>query len=169
MPLVWGWYGLEFISCMPRSRSSPSKAVGTHVPLGVPLRTPTKQDPLSESMDAGVPNAKIARLSTSTAFRPVASLNTPYPVTHREASSRYVIQVQIPHAEVLHDVPVRMPHGVRVLPLKPHPFAFFCLCGARLHQLVFFHYVVYGAAAYVFVRQCLGDPSHPRTASPTLG
>ena len=41
-------------------------------------------------------------------------------------------QVQIPHAEILHDVPARMPHGIRVLSLKPHPFAFFCLYGTRL-------------------------------------
>ena len=70
-------------------------------------------------------------------------------------------QVQIPHAKILHGVPVRASHGIRVLPLKPYPSAFFCLCGARLYQPVFSHYAVYGTAAYVFVRQCLGDLSHP--------
>ena len=90
--LVWGWCGLEFIRCMSRSRNSLSKTVGVRAPFDVPLRTPTKQNPLSDRMDAGVPNARVAYLSTFTAFRPVASLSTPYPVMHREASSKYVIR-----------------------------------------------------------------------------
>ena len=46
---------------------------------------------------------------------------------------------------------------------------FFCPRGARPHQPVLFHHLVYGAPAYVFASRCPGDPSRPRTAAAALG
>ena len=77
-------------------------------------------------------------------------------------------QVRPPHSRVLHDVPVGMLHGVGVLALKPDPLSSFRLCRARFHQPMFFHYMIYGAPAYVLVCQCLGDAPHSRAAAPAL-
>ena len=56
------------------------------------LPEPTKQEPLSDKIAAGVPNLPTARRSAVTAFSEVASLNSSAPVTQREASSRYVMR-----------------------------------------------------------------------------
>ena len=71
---------------MPRFSSSFSKMVGVQVPVSF-LRPPlpTKHDPLSDSMVAGVPNSLMAYLSVTTAFSDVASLNSLAPVTHLDA------------------------------------------------------------------------------------
>ena len=52
----------------------------------------TKQEPLSDRMVAGTPNLPTACRRVATAFSEVDSLNSAAPVTHREASSRYVIR-----------------------------------------------------------------------------
>ena len=93
LPFVCEWYGLELISPMPLSRSSLSNTVGCQDLFGSFLRTPTKQDPLSESTVAGVPNLLIACRSTATAFSDVVYVNRVAPVTHLEASSRNVIKL----------------------------------------------------------------------------
>lgn len=101
LPLVYGLYGLEFISSIPRSSISTSNSVDIHVDSGDSspfhnlrslLITPTKPDPLSDGMVAGVPNCVMVPLRTSTAFLEVASLNICAAITHLDASSRYKIR-----------------------------------------------------------------------------
>ena len=55
---------------------------------------PTKQDPLSDRIVAGMPNLFTAYLSAATALTEVASLKSVALVTHLEASSRYVIRLR---------------------------------------------------------------------------
>ena len=107
-------------------------------------------------------------LSTFTAFRACCLFDTPYPVMHREASSRYVIRFRsltrksfmtcqsVCHM-ALEYCRSNLTH-LRFLPLRG------TTPPARVLSLFCIRY-----GAYVFVRQCLGDPSHPRTASPALG
>lgn len=78
---------------MLRDSSSFSNNVGIQEFFGF-LRslTPTKQEPLSDRMVAGTPNLLMVCLSIITAFFEVASLKRAAPVTHREASYRYVIR-----------------------------------------------------------------------------
>ena len=78
---------------MLRLSRSLSNMVGVQEPvcfLRPPL--PTNQDPLSDRMVAGTPNLLTACLSTVTALNEIASLKRAAPVTHLEASSRYVIR-----------------------------------------------------------------------------
>ena len=62
----------EFINSIPLPKRSSSNVVGFQDPLGLPLRMPTKQDPLSDRMVVGVPNCLIAYWSATTAFSKVA-------------------------------------------------------------------------------------------------
>ena len=111
-------YGLESISwsCRQAARSCAGHALkaadsceASMFPkaFGVPLRTPTKQDPLSDRMDAGVPNARIACLQHLHAAEHSGRLLVFEHAVSGDASRGIVQvrdQVQIPHAEVLHDI-----------------------------------------------------------------
>ena len=73
---------------------------------------PAKHDPLPDRMVAGAPNREMARRREVTALSEAASLKGAAPVTHLEASSRYMIGFISLHTLILHGVPVGMPHGI---------------------------------------------------------
>ena len=63
LSLVCGWCGLDVVSPIPLSSRSASNAVGFHLFPGASFLPPlpTKHEPLSDRIFAGVPNAAIAR------------------------------------------------------------------------------------------------------------
>ena len=90
-----------------------------------------------------------------------------FPKQHcsRDASGGVVkvrYQVQIPHAWILHDVPVGMPHGIRVGSLVPYPLSSLGLCQGVDHQIVGLHYFIYPGVAYIvsLLPQTFGRPQH---------
>ena len=97
-------------------------------------------------------------------FRSVASLNTPYPATSREASFRYAIRFRsLMRRSFMTCRPV-CHMALEYYRSNLTHLRFFAFTGHDF-QPVFFHYAVYGATAYVFVCQCIGNPPHPRTVS----
>ena len=122
---------------------------------------PTKHELLSDRMVAGTSNLPMVCRSAATAFSEVVSLNNAAPVTHLEASSRYVIRFRsFMRGSFITCQPVcHMALEYRRSYLTHLRFLDFA--GGVDDQIVGFHYRVYARAAYVMslLLEHLGHPA----------